>query len=157
MAGRSDALGAEVVSLAYNDTAFTMLLLLPDEGANLTETAARMADANFGELHAACRSEEVELSVPRFTVATDTMLAEVLARLGATSMFSEQEADLSGISARPTAVSDVLHQVKGQNTEIMERKFTGQDHSERGGHRGRCGHGDSSRHKNLHPDTAEGD
>ena len=54
---------------------------------------------------------KVEVSLPRFKLTQQFLLNEILAGKGATEMFSEYEADFSGITAGPERiyVSRVIH------------------------------------------------
>ena len=55
--------------------------------------------------------QKVEVSLPRFKLTQQFLLNEILAGKGATDMFSEYEADFSGITAGPERihVSRVIH------------------------------------------------
>jgi serpin B len=83
------------------------VVLLPD-GDLATAEPALDADA-LGGLLAAPIPMPVDLYLPRFKVRAKANLTAALGSLGVRTMFSDQ-ADFSGISDRPMAVSSVRHE-----------------------------------------------
>ncbi|HEY3610190.1 MAG TPA: serpin family protein [Pseudonocardiaceae bacterium] len=83
------------------------VVLLPD-GDLATAEPALAADALAGLL-AAPVPMSVDLYLPRFRVRANANLTTALGSLGVHTMFSDQ-ADFSGISDRPMAVSSVRHE-----------------------------------------------
>ena len=89
-----------------------MLLLLPAETANLSETGALLAGMDFGQLHRDCQLKKVLLTLPKFTVTNKIKLVSILDSLGVQDIFDESNANLTGITNEPSWVSDVFHQAK---------------------------------------------
>ncbi len=83
------------------------VVLLPD-GDLVTAEPGLAADALAGLL-AAPVPMSVDLYLPRFKVRANANLTSALGSLGVHTMFSDQ-ADFSGISDRPMAVSSVRHE-----------------------------------------------
>jgi serine protease inhibitor len=83
------------------------VVLLPDGDLGTAEPALD-ADALAGLL-AAPAPMSVDLYLPRFKVRANANLTAALCSLGVRTMFSDQ-ADFSGISDRPMAVSSVRHE-----------------------------------------------
>jgi serine protease inhibitor len=83
------------------------VVLLPDGDLGTAEPALD-ADALAGLL-AAPAPMSVDLYLPRFKVRANANLTAALGSLGVRTMFSDQ-ADFSGISDRPMAVSSVRHE-----------------------------------------------
>ena len=101
-----------MVSLKYSGSNITMLLLLPAETANLSETGALLAGMDFGQLHRDCQLKKVLLTLPKFTVTNKIKLVSILDSLGVQDIFDESNANLTGITNEPSWVSDVFHQAK---------------------------------------------
>ncbi|MFW6641142.1 serpin family protein [Nocardiopsis algeriensis] len=78
-------------------------VLLPDEPG-----AAPLTGGELAALHRGRSVQEVALSLPRFSVETDTSLVEPLASLGVRRMATD-EAEFDGIGPEPLKVDEILH------------------------------------------------
>ena len=89
--------GGYGVARPYKGSAYCFVGLLPDEGTDIYDFAASLT----GEAWVAMWEEQTRTTVytriPEFTYASDMELTPVLQAMGMTALFSEGEADLSGI------------------------------------------------------------
>lgn len=109
--GESDTV--QVLELPYVDHAVAMLVVLPRnrdglEAIEKTLDAPRIAA--WRSMLSPADRYTVEVHLPRFEMETDMDLSSVLRALGATDLFSPDQADLSAISPRkPLFLSAALH------------------------------------------------
>lgn len=95
------------VDLPYAGDELAMTIILPDEG-KLESVAASLNPAELDALYAGMKSEEVELSLPRFKYEASLSLRSSLEKLGMKAAFGD--ADFSGISAtEQLSIGDVVH------------------------------------------------
>lgn len=113
-------LGANVVELPYGkENRLCMVVVLPRRESNLTAIFKKLGgeykmDNIFNEMHKFDDTDdyeenEIELSLPRFTIDSDLQLRTVLQHLGITDIFDPAKANLSKLSRQPTFVSRVFH------------------------------------------------
>ena len=98
--------GWQAVELAYDSDDLTMLVFLPEPGflANF-EQIFLVSDAT-----AYLSAVQVDLTLPKFDIATAISLGDTLQSLGITAAFSS-DADLSGITTQESLdVAAVIHQ-----------------------------------------------
>ena len=107
-------LGCQVLELPYQGEDLSMVILLPHD----THGLAKLEEGvTHDKLHKAIESvsqsrpHKVEVSLPRFKLTQQFLLNDILAKMGATDMFSEFKADFSGITPGPEKiyVSHVIH------------------------------------------------
>ncbi|KAM8865061.1 alpha-1-antitrypsin-like protein CM55-MS isoform 1-T2 [Synchiropus picturatus] len=94
-----------VLRLPFNSS-YTMLLLLPDD---MAELEGAISPAHVAKWRKWTTSRRYDVYLPKFSIKTSYSLKDVLADMGMTDMFGDR-ADLSGISAGKLAVSEVVHQ-----------------------------------------------
>lgn len=100
----------QAVELRYAFDEMSFVAVLPDEGAREVYAIDGVVDA--------LAPKTVNLSMPKFDFETRTGLAELLARLGMPSAFSDR-ADFSAITtAEPLQIGGVIHQA---NITVDER------------------------------------
>jgi serpin B len=96
-----------------------MVVLLPEEDDGIYELEAELSAENLALWVDAIEYREVEMSLPSFTMDYELPLKSTLMALGIESMFSSNEADLSGMvpggglyieAARHKAYVDVFEQ-----------------------------------------------
>lgn len=107
-------LACQILELPYQGEDLTMVILLPHDTyglakleENLTHERLQQALASVSQAYA----EKVKVSLPRFKLTEQFKLKEVLIKMGVTDMFSEFDADFSGIIQGPEKlyVSHVVH------------------------------------------------
>jgi serpin B len=101
--------GVEVVSLPYDGNELSMVVLMPPAGS--FETFEQNLTAASLETHlAALRSEQLELSLPKFELRTNKSLSKSLIDLGLGAAFGTS-GDFSRMSTEAQlGISDVVHQ-----------------------------------------------
>lgn len=109
------------VKAKYLETDTTQFVMLPYKECSMTFVAALpktghdpVSQLDLSNIYALGRSftNDVILSLPKFSFETKTNLNEILKSLGVTSIFAPKAGELGGILSGPVAVSDVIHQAK---------------------------------------------
>lgn len=101
--------GVEVVSLPYDGNELSMVVLMPPAGSFET-FEQNLTSASLATHLAALRSEELELSLPKFELRTNKSLSESLIALGLGPAFGGG-GDFSRMSTEAQlGISDVVHQ-----------------------------------------------
>lgn len=100
----------QAAELSYQGERVHMLILLPAEG-HFEEFVRELDAARVAEIEAALVPTDLALYLPRFAYASDLMLAETLTNMGMPLVFSESEADFSGmVEILPNlCLSHILH------------------------------------------------
>lgn len=112
-------LKAKIIELPYKGNNLSMYIVLPKSNSiGKFETEFTLND--YSELKNDMESvEEVKVSIPKFKFETKTELSDSLIEMGVEDAFGQ--ADFSGISDSPLAISRVIHQtfidVKEEGTE----------------------------------------
>jgi serpin B len=103
--GYAKGAGWQAVELPYIGEELSMLIVLPDDGTDLSIGAD--AVTNVGGTSAL---RQVTLSLPKFDIGTSADLSVVLADMGMPTAFSDA-ADFSGMTtAEKLTISAVIHQ-----------------------------------------------
>lgn len=101
--------GVEVVALPYDGDELSMLILMPPLADFTSFEQGLTAQAIDGYV-AALKSEDLELTLPKFELRTSASLNQPLSTLGLGIAFSDG-ADFSAMSKEASlAISDVVHQ-----------------------------------------------
>lgn len=104
-------LGAvRILELQYEAKDLSMLIVMPDARNGLDALEKSLTPQLLARWTGALREVEVDIRLPRFRGATSANLVEPLQRLGISTLFDPKRADLSGMSAKPLFISDVLHE-----------------------------------------------
>jgi serpin B len=99
--------GWQAVELPYIGDGLAMMFIVPDD---LAAIEASLDDDVFGEIVAALQPGTVELSMPRFSIETETTLKPLLSELGMPTAFTDR-ADFSPMTREVAlAISEVVHQ-----------------------------------------------
>lgn len=104
------------VALPYGNGAYSMTILLPHNGQSVDDVLKAIADKKVNEMGQEASDCIVDLKLPRFTSDVETPLNNVIAKLGAASMFGPQ-ADFSHISNSPLFVSKMFQKAKIEVSE----------------------------------------
>jgi serine protease inhibitor len=102
----------QAVELPYGNGAFTMVLLLPQEGGDVNELLASMDHARWNGVIDGLTEGRVSVGLPRFRLEYDRGLIEPLQALGIDAAFTPGGADFTGMSesmGRDLYVSAVRH------------------------------------------------
>ncbi|XP_054109751.1 serpin B9 isoform X2 [Callithrix jacchus] len=118
--------GAQLLELPYAGEELSLLVLLPDDGVELSTVEKNLT---FEKLTAwtkpdCMKSTEVEVHLPKFKLQEDYDMASVLPRLGMVDAFQRGKADLSAMSAeRDLCLSKFVHktfvEVNEEGTEAV--------------------------------------
>lgn len=89
-----------IAEFPYGNEAFSMVVVLPDEGVSVFEVASRLTLDEWNGWLSALSKREVEVQFPKFKVEYDTedKLFPVLSRMGMGVAFDPDRADFSNIS-----------------------------------------------------------
>ncbi|XP_067252130.1 antithrombin-III [Chanodichthys erythropterus] len=102
----------KILELPYNGGDITMVLILPTDGAALSEVVANMnLQKLVGWLHA-MKETTVSVQVPRFRIEDSFSLKEQLTKMGLEDLFSPENASLPGMVADDGPnlyISDAYH------------------------------------------------
>lgn len=102
------------VSLPYGNQAYSMTLLLPEEGktlADLTEALANKENVNLN-YSSGMHGVQVDVKIPSFETEYSVSLKDILPQMGIRQAFGAG-ADFSALSSTPGLfVADVLHKAK---------------------------------------------
>lgn len=107
-----DEIQAQVLVMPYEDMELSMVVLLPDDGVDLSKVENNLT---FEKLTAWTRpdfmkSTEVEVFLPKFKLQEDYDMESVLQCLGMVDVFHGGKADLSGMSPeRDLCLSKCVH------------------------------------------------
>ncbi|MDR2910818.1 MAG: serpin family protein [Bacteroidales bacterium] len=98
-----------VTELNFGNRAFSLVVVLPDEGTSISTLVEQMDAGWWAKLthELAMSGWEVDITIPRFKMEYDRMLADDLQALGMKEMFNKVAANFSGISPAPLFVSTV--------------------------------------------------
>ncbi len=111
--------GYQLIELAYENDALSMVLVLPDAVTTLPQFLETVTLADIEATLSTSLVEEVNIGLPRFTVDFDTSLNQPLQALGINRIFGG--ADFSNLADVPLRVSDTIHktfiQVDEEGTE----------------------------------------
>jgi serpin B len=94
--------GVKVVELTYKKGEASMFVVLPDKKDGLADVERGLSKAKFDAWMKAVKPQDVELSLPRFEIATPSMqLADELSALGMPDAFTRGKADFTAIANPP--------------------------------------------------------
>ncbi len=108
--------GRTVVDLGYGGDAFSMTILLPRDGESVNTLVSSLTDATWSAAVASLAAGEVDLSMPRFTLAWEAMLTEPLKTMGMRAAFVPGGADFTRLS--PTVGRDLYISFVKQKTYV---------------------------------------
>ncbi|MBR5924348.1 MAG: serpin family protein [Bacteroidales bacterium] len=101
--------GFQMVGLSYGNSAYQMVVLLPDKGKKLSDMAAALTGDSFRSMRMSSRT--VKLKLPKFETENKIDLNEILGALGMKLAFTGG-ADFSAMAEDPLYVSRVFQKAK---------------------------------------------
>lgn len=101
-----------MLSRSYGNGAFSMSILLPDEGVTNAEVIASLTGESWRLLPGNRNGYQIHLKLPRFSTSYDIELNDVLQALGITSAFSAVDADFSKLSQASIFLSRALQKAR---------------------------------------------
>lgn len=104
------------VRLPYGNGSFSMTVLLPNEGKSVFDMMKSLNADKIASLGNDMENCLVDLKLPRFTSTLDLTLNDVIAKLGAPSMFSSS-ADFSNFADGKFMVSKMIQKAKIEVSE----------------------------------------
>lgn len=122
MYARSEYLACQVLKLKYKQSDLAMMIFLPDEVNGLPNLEKKLNVDQLKRCNAMLSSTKLRVSIPTFTTDCKFKLKQLLAELGVLSLFSSQDANLSGVTGNKSLfVTEAIHQafvdVNEQGTE----------------------------------------
>jgi len=107
--------GMQIVRLPYSTGSLEMWIALPPEGG-MFQLLEILANEGMFYLKSDAEKREVILSLPKFDVSDDNILADALKLLGVETAFADN-ADFFSISDTPLCVDEILQKVRVQVDE----------------------------------------
>ena len=97
----------QMIEIPYKAEEMSMIVFLPRERDGLAVLEKNLTGDVLRDIYHAAGQRKVDVFLPRFKLEETYSLVEILQKMGITRLFGN--ADLSGISQTPLAVSAVLH------------------------------------------------
>ena len=122
MYAKSKDLACQILKLKYKQSDMAMMVFLPDEVDGLPELEKKLDVTELKRCSTMLSSTKLRVSIPKFTANCKFALKHILGKLGILSLFSSQDADLSGVTGnKGLFVTEAIHQafvdVNEQGTE----------------------------------------
>lgn len=105
------------VTLPYGSGAYSMTVILPNEGKFITGLTKTLNADTIASLRRNMEECLVDLKLPRFTTEMKLPLKGIVAKLGAPSMFDATRADFSSFANGNVYVSEMLQKAKIEVSE----------------------------------------
>ena len=105
------------VTLPYGSGAYSMTVILPNEGKFITDLTKALNADTIASLRRYMEECLVDLKLPRFTTEMKLPLKGIVAKLGAPSMFDATRADFSSFANGNVYVSEMLQKAKIEVSE----------------------------------------
>ncbi len=105
------------VTLPYGSGAYSMTVILPNEGKFITDLTKTLNADTIASLRRNMEECLVDLKLPRFTTEMKLPLKGIVAKLGAPSMFDSTRADFSSFANGNVYVSEMLQKAKIEVSE----------------------------------------
>ena len=105
------------LNLPYGNGSYRMTILLPNEDKSIQDVLNAMTAQRLQVMTQQMAEYRVDVKLPRFTTETTLPLNDVVAKLGASSMFSAGKADFSKMTNEGFFVSKMLQKAKIEVTE----------------------------------------
>ncbi|XP_021198930.2 plasminogen activator inhibitor 2, macrophage [Helicoverpa armigera] len=96
--GSLPELDAEAIKLPYDGGRYALLLVVPRTRDGLTRLTADLPITPLSDIQESLQDEQLQISIPTFSVETTTKPVAALAKFGVSNIFS-RDADLTGVSS----------------------------------------------------------
>lgn len=101
--------GYQAIKLAYQNSTFSMLILVPDAG-KFSQFESSLSPDELAAVLARLEYTQVNLSLPKFQYEFDFSVVETLKAMGMQDAFIPNAADFSGMDgSRDLFITDILH------------------------------------------------
>lgn len=100
----------QAVSLAYGNTAFSMVALLPKTGYKISDIIASLKETGCDAVRGSMYTHEVDLWLPKFEATSSIRLNDILSAMGMPLAFDNNNADFSALSSYPLVYLDYVQQ-----------------------------------------------
>lgn len=102
--------GFQFVELPYEDESYCMYILLPDSNKKVDETIENL---NYSSWHfykeKLSKKRNINFGMPRFHCEHAIKMKDLLGGMGLGKLFVRDKTDLSGITERKVAISEMMH------------------------------------------------
>ena len=105
------------VTLPYGSGTYSMTVILPNEGKFIPDVTKALNAKSIASLRSNMDECIVDLKLPRFTTEMKLSLKDIIAKLGAPSMFDASRADFSSFANGNVYVSEMLQKAKIEVSE----------------------------------------
>lgn len=103
--------------LPYGNGSYGMTILLPNEGKSIDDVLKEMTPQRLQAMTQQMAERKVDVKLPRFTIETELGLNDVVAKLGAPSVFNPGKANFSKLADGAFSVSKMLQKSKIEVSE----------------------------------------
>ncbi|XP_055606222.1 serpin B4 [Uranotaenia lowii] len=107
--GFSQELDARFIQLPYNNSRYSLLVMVPNKPDGLRELIKNFKSNSLSSAQLSLAPQAVEVTMPKFQIDTTSRAEKALAKLGLITMFTSK-ADLSGITEEQKVHVDELVQ-----------------------------------------------
>ena len=105
------------VTLPYGSGTYSMTVILPNEGKFIPDVTKALNAKSIASLRSNMDECIVDLKLPRFTTEMKLSLKDIIAKLGAPSMFDASRSDFSSFASGNVYVSEMLQKAKIEVSE----------------------------------------
>ena len=105
------------VTLPYGSGTYSMTVILPNEGKFIPDVTKALNAKSIASLRSNMDECIVDLKLPRFTTEMKFSLKDIIAKLGAPSMFDASRSDFSSFASGNVYVSEMLQKAKIEVSE----------------------------------------
>lgn len=105
------------VTLPYGSGIYSMTVILPNEGKFIPDVTKALNAKSIASLRSNMDECIVDLKLPRFTTEMKLSLKDIIAKLGAPSMFDASRSDFSSFASGNVYVSEMLQKAKIEVSE----------------------------------------
>lgn len=109
--------GFKAIELPYGNGTYSMTVLLPNEDQSVSDMMNKLDVDKLGKIYQNMENSIVDLKLPKFTTEIELPLNDIIASLGASSMFVPGKANFSKFADGDFFVSKMLQKAKIEVSE----------------------------------------